>query len=502
MWIMGIDMGTSGCKAVVFDENWNVISQSYSEYALDLPGDGLLELDSELVWENICHVIRQANEDAGGPVEAIAVSAIGDVIIPMGDNGKQVRNSIVDFDPRGADEIEAFVNAFGRQRFFDLTGMPPLYIGSLAKILWLKKNEPETFAAVKRWATYEDFIVEKFGLEPSVSYGEAARTMLFDIRRKDWCHEILDCVGIRADQLPKAISSATRIGLMPEMQAKDLGFSKPVTVVSGGHDMICAAVGVGLDERHPDVAVDISGTIEGLVAALPEANTSPSMLENALSCYPGYKGYVTFTVNLTAGCVVRWFRDNIIPDAYSHSKEFGGNVFDRMQTSLDSDKPGDILFIPHFSGSGNPHFDPLAQGALYGTTLYTTRLDIARAMFEGIAFELRTHNEALRSSGIHLRALRAVGGGNRAPKELQMKANILGLEVIRGAVTESGALGAAAYAATAMGVIEDPADAYLATRRNETVYTAHPNEAFERAYAKYSAFSDAVHKFETAAHKM
>lgn len=499
MWLMGVDMGTSGCKAVVFDENWNIVSQSYKEYSLYFPGDGLLELNSERVWDSICQVIRRANVDAEQPVEALAVSAIGDVIIPMGADGIQVRNSIVDFDPRGAEEIEDFVKDFGREHFFELTGMPPLYIGSLAKILWLKKHEPENYAKVKRWATYEDFIVGKFGLTPSVSYGEAARTMLFDIRKKHWCEEVLKAAGISEKNLPVPVPSATKIGIMPESLSEALGFRTPVTVVSGGHDMICAAVGAGLDERNPEVAVDISGTIEGIVAALPEPITSKKMLNHALPCYPAYKGYVTFSVNLTSGCVVRWFRDKMIPDTREYCREYGDDVFAHMHQDIDPDKPGNLLFVPHFSGSGNPHFDPHAQGALYGFTLDTTRLDIARAMFEGLAYELKYHTEALRGSGLSLSALRAVGGGNRNSTELQLKANILGLDLIQGGVSESSALGAAAYAATGMGVISDPADAYIAIKSKEKVFETHPNELFEKAFIKYLVFSNSVHNFEKSA---
>ena len=181
MWIMGVDMGTSGCKAVVFDENWNIVCQAYREYPMAFPGEGLLELDAERVWEEISNVIRKVNEKAERPVRALAVSAIGDVIIPVDENGNSVRRSIVDFDARGGEEIAAFTEKFGRQRFFERCGMPPLYIGSLAKMLWIRAHEPEVWQKVRCWSTYEDFIVRKMGLPATASDSAAARTMLFDI---------------------------------------------------------------------------------------------------------------------------------------------------------------------------------------------------------------------------------------------------------------------------------------------------------------------------------
>ena len=212
MWTMGIDMGTSGCKAVVFDEQFAIRAQSYREYPMHLPGEGLLELDAELVWEGICAVIREANRLSPQPVGAVAVSAIGDVIIPVDEHGDSVRYSIVDFDPRGGEEITAFAKAFGEQRFFNINGMPPLYIGSLAKILYLKEKEPEVFARTRRFASYEDFIVNKMGLPPVASYSELSRTMLFDIRKKDWSDELLNAIPLSRDRLPIPAPSASVIG--------------------------------------------------------------------------------------------------------------------------------------------------------------------------------------------------------------------------------------------------------------------------------------------------
>ena len=487
MWFMGVDMGTSGCKAVVFDEKWNVACQAYREYPMHFPGEGLLELDSELVWTEISNVIREANEKAEQPVEALAVSAIGDVIIPVDEKGDAVRYAIVDFDARGGEQIAKFYEDFGVTKCFNINGMPPLYIGSLAKILWIKENEPEVFAKTKRWATYEDFIVGKMGLPPVADQSEASRTMLFDIRKRDWSDEIIERIPLTRDNLPIAKPSGTVIGkLSPEM-AKDLKFKADVTVVAGGHDMVCAAVGAGLDEENPGTAVDICGTIEGIVAAMPEANTSQTMLDNLFSCYLGAKGYVTFSVNLTSGCVVRWYRNMINPEEYEWCKANNENFYEYMQREMNPEEPGTLLMVPHFSGSGNPFFNPAALGAMYGFTLDTRREDIARAMVEGLCYEQRLHLEAFERAGIKLDTIRAVGGGATIDRQLQLKANITGLRVVKGAVAESSALGAAAYAAVGMGVLNNPADAYNMTKDKEKVFEPDPvaHAKFEEEFKKY-----------------
>lgn len=498
MWIMGVDMGTSGCKAVVFDENWNITCQAYREYPMHFPGEGLLELDAERVWQEIRSVIREVNEKAAQPVRALAVSAIGDVIIPVDARGNSIRYSIVDFDARGGEEIAEFAERFGKQRFFDLCGMPPLYIGSLAKMLWIRKHEPEVWEKAARWSTYEDFIVCKMGLPATAGYSELARTMLFDIRKKTWAKEILDAISITEEMLPRAKPSGTAIGILPEESARALGFREPVTVVTGGHDMVCAAVGAGLDEENPSEAVDIAGTIEGLVAAMPTANTCPEMLENLFPCYPATSGYVTFSVNLTAGCIVRWYRDLIHPEEYARCKANGVNFYEYMQRKMDPEHPGSVLLLPHFSGSGNPFFCADGLGAVYGLTLDTSREDLARAIVEGLAYELRLHLEAYERAGIRLKSIRAVGGGASIDRQLQLKANITGVTVIKGAVTESSALGAAAYAAAGMGIIANPADAYRRVKVGEKLFYPQPqaHERFQKQFLKYRKLAYAVNELD------
>ncbi len=499
MWFMGVDMGTSGCKAVVFDSKWNIACQAYREYPMCFPGDGLLELDAELVWNGIREVIREANEKSAEPVAAIAVSAIGDVIVPVDEQGKSVRKSIIDFDSRGGDEIQAFTEQFGRQRFFDLSGMPPLYIGSLAKILWMRDHEPEVYRKVRRWATCEDFIVQRFGLPPTASYSEAARTMLFDIRKKDWSDEILREIPLAKEMLPAVKPSGTPIGRMPEAVAKDLGFRASVSVVTGGHDMVCAAVGAGLDEERPWEAVDIAGTIEGIVAVMREPNTRPAMLENYFPCYPAYSGFVTFSVNLTAGCIVRWYRDRISPEEYQWCKQNGVNFYEHMQREMDPQTPGSLLLLPHFSGSGNPFFCAEALGAVYGLTLDTRREDIARAIVEGLCYELRLHLEAFERAGISLRTIRAVGGGATIDRQLQLKANITGLRVVKGAVSESSALGAAAYAAFGIDALKNPADAYRSVQAGETVFEpdGKAHERFRKQFERYRKLAYSAFEIDT-----
>ncbi len=497
MRIMGLDMGTSGCKAVVFNEQWQVVCQAYREYSLYFPGEGMLELDPELVWEKICEVISEANEKTDAPVEALAVSSVGDVIIPLGEDGSPVRNSIIDFDFRGTDEMKRYAQDFGIEALFNITGMPPLFINSLAKILWIKNREEHIYNKVARWATYEDFIVERLGAGKHVSYSNAARTMLFDIRKKDWAQEVLSAVPMGRENLPVAVESGQIIGQVEKGLAEKLGFGSKVSVCSGAHDMVCAAIGAGLNEDCPELAVDIAGTIEGLVVSMKEANTDKNMLDSLFSCYPAYKGYVTFGINLTAGCILRWYRDVIAKDEYEQCGK-DSDFFHSIIEKINTNEPGSVYCIPHFSGSGNPYFDPNAKGAFYGLTLDCTRDDIVQAIVEALCYEIKLQLEAYEESGININKVRSVGGGAKIDKQIQIKANIIDTEVIKGGVAESSALGAAALAAVALGILENPTDAYQKAQHHEKRFLPDTGAAkkFKKTFEKYKQFNTNIHQLE------
>ena len=504
MLFMGVDMGTSGCKAVVFDERFRVVSEAFREYPFAPAGDGSLELDAEAVWLAIEDSIREANGGArdassgADGVRALSISAIGDVIIPLDGSGKPTRNAIVDFDRRGQKELDGFVSGFGEERFFGLTGMPPLYIGSLAKMLWIRENEPHIFERTRRWATFEDFIAGRLGCEPCVSYSEAARTMCFDIREKKWAAGIL--AGAQADEkaFARPVASGTALGSLGPAAAGALGFTGKAKIVSGGHDMVCAAIGAGLDEDDPGTAIDIAGTIEGIVATMKDANTSAPMLENRLPCYPGMDNYVTFSVNLSAGGIFRWMRDNIAEGIYSASKRQGRSFASDILSKLDENEPGDLFVIPHFSGSGTPRFDPDALGCLYGLKLDTDKRDIARAIEESLMYELRLHLGCLEKAGIRVEALRACGGGAGSDNKLQMKSNITGLPIIKSPISESSAMGAAACAAMSEGIVGNPAHAYAMIKGEEKVFEpdAAAGERFSGAFERYARLADAVKAYE------
>ena len=497
MWTLGVDIGTTGCKAVVFNDQWRIKTSVYREYGLIPVGNNQFDLDPEVVWNSVRDVIQEANNSLpDNKIEAMGISAIGDVIIPLDGSGDVVRPSIVDFDPRGTVEIEDFSKDFGVQKLFEISGMPPLFINSLSKILWLKKHEPDTFSRIGAWATYEDFILRKLGSPPAVSFSLAARTMLFDIEKKCWAEEILDAAAIDKRMLPEAVPSGEVISKIDPKMVKELGFTNDVALCSGGHDMVCAAIGAGLDLQTPHTAVDITGTIEGIVTVFEEANTGSEMLDNNYPCYPGYNGYVSFSVNLTSGCVLKWFRDELAQDTSRKARTTGKDVYSILMETIDTRELSDLLFIPYFAGSGNPDFDPNLHGAIYGLTLDTSRENIVQSLIEGLCLEVRSHLDGFEEAGMHIDSLLAVGGGSKSPAWLQLKANVTEKEITATGIPESSALGAAALSAVAVGEISDPVEVSRKTTRTQQVYKPQDvnRTEFHKKYEQYKDLKSMMKK--------
>jgi xylulokinase len=500
MSFLGIDIGTSGCKAVVFDDNWNILCNSYKEYDLISCGESFIEIDPELIWLRTKEAIMEVNSKLEkDKVKTLAISAIGDVIIPIGKGLKPVRPSIVDFDIRGKEEISEFSESFGVKRLFEITGMPPLFISSLAKILYIKKNEPENYKKIQRWATYEDFILQKLGAGPFVSYSLAARTMLFDIRKKIWAQSILDSIDLKNGFLPEPVDSAQIISSMDRKTAEELGFKGEVTVCSGGHDMVCAAIGAGLDIRKPEVAIDINGTIEGIITSFKDAITSEVMLSNLYPCYPGYKGYVSFSVNLTSGCVIKWHMDTIANDLTNRAVLSKLDPFDEIRKNIEPDKLSSIIYVPHFSGSGNPYFNTNAKGCIYGLNLNTRQKDLIKGLYEGLCFEIRYQIDAYKEAGINIDKLIAVGKGAKSENWLQLKANITGREITSIGVPDASSMGAAALGAVANKFIDDPSQVLKIINKKSKTFVPEikiKNEVEEK-YLTYKSFFEHLNRYES-----
>lgn len=447
MHLLGLDIGTTGCKAVVFDEEGQVLGEGFREYSIEMDKSGKAEQNSDIVWDLVKTVIAQAVSmtESAKEIGAMSLSVQGDAIIPVDQNFNPVHSAILGMDYRSQPQAEQCSAEFGDRELFNLTGMRPHPMNSLTKLLFFQKKYPKKFKKTKRITTYADYILGKLGAPPVIDYTMASRTMAFDLKKREWSSAILNKLGVDRELFSEAIPSGTVVGTINKNLADELGLSGSVVLVTGGHDQPCNALGSGIVE--PGQGIVTTGTAEVFSTVFSEINTSDAMYEGYYPCYIGIlpDQYFTFSLNHVGGLLLSWFRDNFSGEDILAAKGKGFSVYRYLDSRMPED-PTDLLVLPHFNGSGTPWSDMNSKGAIVGLTLNTTRFDIVKAILESLAFELAINIDKMKSAGIGVDKITAAGGGARSPEWLQIKADILNRPIQTTEVEEAGCLGAAIIA--------------------------------------------------------
>jgi len=489
MGLLGLDIGTTGCKATIFDYDGNVKVSAYREYTLLSPRPGQTELDPEKVWRSVKEVIRRSAAGyKGEKIKAVSISSFGEAAIPLDKGGNILGNSIMYTDRRGEEEVRDLEQKLGGEKVLSITGasVHPMY--TLGKLMWLKKHHPDIYRNAWKFMLYAGFILHRLGAEPHIDYSLAGRTMAFDIVKKQWSEQILDCAGIEKDKLPLPVQSGTIVGEVTSDVAEDLGLPAGILLVSGGHDQPCAALGAGVIREN--IAVDGMGTVECITPALNRPVISKQMAEANLVCVPHLKKdmYVTYAFNFTGGSLLKWFRDNFAYEERLLAAEKGVDVYDLLIDKA-VDYPTDVYILPYFAGAGTPYMDTEAKGAVIGLKLDTSREEIIKAVLEGITYEMMLNLECLDRAGVRLDELRAVGGGAKSGYWLQLKADMMGKRIVSLNVSEAGTLGVAMLAGTASGVYSSLDDAVERLVKVKQVY--YPDEEKHRIYqGKYLVYKN------------
>ena len=457
MSLMGIDVGTTGCKVVAFEESGAVLAGAGREYPLISPNPGWYELDPDQVWSFVCDCLREVNAQIGhDPVTALAMSSQGEAMVPVTRDGKVLANSPVSSDRRNSKQTAEMEAALGKERIFEITGQPMSTIYTLPKVLWWRDHAPEILERTWKFLCYVDYVAFRLGVEPVIDYSMAARTLAFDVNTFDWSDELLAAGSVRRDQLAKALPSGEIIGEIPPKLADELGFRGTVKVVTGGHDQPAGALGAGV--LQPGTAMLAIGTTEALVAVTEKPRRQ--MLECNVSCYPhaapGH--FIALTGNQTGGRLLRWYRDELAAAERSIAEASGRDVYDVIVEQID-DAPGDLMLLPYFVGSGGLHNDPIATGVIVGLNFDSKRKDIVRAILEGLTYEQALCIRNLNEIGVEVNRITAIGGGSRSERWMQIKADITNLPVSIIHTSEAASLGVAMLAGCATGIYNNLVEA-------------------------------------------
>ena len=492
---LGLDVGTSGCKAAAFAADGSRLGYAYRAYATIHPAPGRVELDSAAVLVHCQAVVAeaaQAASQAGSPVRALAVSSQGEAFTPIDGAGRPLANAMVSSDTRAAGIVAAWADR--RERLYAVTGHTAHPLFSLFKLLWLRRHAPEVYARAAAFLCFEDLVHRQLGVEPAMGWSLAGRTMLFDVRRGTWDEALLADVGLKPSRLARPLPPGALVGVVPRTEAAAWGLPPEVRVVAAGHDQTVAALGAGV--VRPGMAMYATGTVECVVPVFAQPVFTPALRDANLCTYaaalPG--AWATVAFSLTGGNLLRWFRDELggveaaQPDAYERLLQLADRA------------PSELLVLPYFTASGTPYFDANTPGAVLGLRLTTTRGELLRGLLEGVALEMRLNLDLLAEAGVVIDALRATGGGARSAVWNQLKADVLGRPLTTVAESEAGCLGAAALAAAADlgGGPGEVATAWVRPGR-----TFHPDPAraaaYEQRFAQYRGLYPVLRDLQRAA---
>jgi xylulokinase len=448
MSVLGIDLGTTGCKAAAYSKDGHCLAQAYREYAAVHPRPGCVELESRDVWNRVRQVILEvASQTRRDPVTALCTSSFGEAFVPVTKRREILGNSILNTDHRGTEYADALAREIGQEAFYKINPniLGPQY--SLPKLLWLSEHEPELFGRADYFLFWADLVPFLLGCEPVAVNSLANRSLLFDLKRNDWSDELLAWSGIERKKLGRIVAGGTVIGTVDDRVASDLGLPPGVRVVSGGHDQCCNALGGGCIE--PGKAVCGIGTFECITPTYGEIQEPMRMLELRLNMehhvLPGL--YVSFLYH-QAGILVKWFRDTF---AAADEAPEGTDIY----AALDREIPGaptNLLMLPHFDPPQWPVHMADTSGVIAGLKSDTRRGEILKAIMECETFYFADSLLALERLGVETREFMATGGGAKSDAWLQIKADIFGVPFVRPKNTEGSLVGAAMLAGIATGV--------------------------------------------------
>jgi xylulokinase len=490
MSLLGIDVGTSGCKSAVFSEIGKQLSLAYEEYDYQHPQSGWAELDAVAIWAMVKRTIRKAITEAGGdPVRGLCVSSIGEAVVPVTANREIVGPSLLNFDARGDEYLPDLGSRMPARRLYEINGNTLGSPYTLTKLIWLKHHQPGLYARADTFLHWGAFVSFMLGADLCVDYSLANRTLLFDLQKGDWSDELLEWAGLDRKKLPAAVPSGQVIGAVSRGSADELGLPVGIPITSGGHDQCCNAVGCGVID--PGSAMYGMGSYLCAVPVFPWRPEPQMMIERGLNTehHAAPDQFVSFIYN-QGGVLVKWFRDTYARAESMRAAESGQSLYPALFAEL-PEEPSNLFVLPHFTTTGPPHFINDSSGVIAGLKLETTRGEILKAIVEAATFYLRDCFEALPGAGIEIRECTAAGGGSQSDAWVQLSADILGIPFLRSQVHEAGALGAAILAGVGAG--------QFSSLRDGVAAMVHQNERFEPNPAKQHLYNERFEKYRAFA---
>ena len=493
-YLLGIDIGTSGTKTVLFDRGGNPISSSTAEYPLYQPEIGWAEQDPQDWWNAVCITINQVIKDSNINPESISgIGLSGQMhgLVMLDGDGNVLRKSIIWCDQRTAKECVEITEKVGEKRLIDITANPALTGFTASKILWVRNNEPEIYEKCRKILLPKDYIRYMLTGEFATEVSDASGMQLLDIKNRCWSKEVLNALNIPMEYLGDVHESIVVSGKVHKKAAEVTGLKENTPVVGGAGDQAAGAIGNGIIKSG-----QISSTIgtSGVVFAHLDEPIIDEKGRVHTFCHAVPGAWHMMGVTQGAGLSLKWFRDNFCTNEIEVAKRMGIDPYVLMTKEAEKVPAGSrgVIYLPYLMGERTPHLNPKAKGVFFGLSAAHTKNEMLRAVIEGVSYSLLDCMEIIKDTGMNPTNVMVSGGGGKSELWRQILADMFNCKVSTNKSSEGPALGVALLAGVGTGVYKDIDEACsIAISENSVQFPKEENSlVYKRYYEIYKKIYD------------
>ncbi|MEW6424738.1 MAG: gluconokinase [Bacillota bacterium] len=479
-YFIGLDIGTAGCRAVLFDLNGQPVSVAAQEYPLLQPRPGWAEQEPERVYEAVCRALKQCvarSRVNSGSIAGMGLDSVFHSVVAVGAGGEPLSNALIWADNRSVRQADFLKGADNGMQIYGRTGcrVHPMY--PFAKILWFKEERPEIFRRAAKFVSLKEYVIHRWFGRFVIDKSVASGTGLFNIHTLQWDDECLDLAGIRREQLSETVPVTEVVGRLTKETAVQLGVPEGLPVVVGAADGVLSSLGSGASS--PGQVVAMVGT-SGAVRVISERPLTDPRGRTWCYVMTDRHWVVGGAIN-NGGIVYRWFRDTLGEKEVREAEEKGVEAYELLNRLAEKAGPGaeGLLCLPFLTGERSPNWNPDARGVFFGLGLHHGKAHLVRALMEGVIYRLYSVFQAITELVGEPAEIRAAGGFTRSPLWCQIMSDVFGYPVKLPAVHEAPSLGAALLAMWGLGFVDGIGAIdkmvkvrreFLPDRRNREIY--------------------------------
>ena len=474
MYFIGTDVGTTGTKTIIVDENGKICGKGYQEYELIAGKGGVVEQNAEDWWKAVVYSVNEAVKtiDNKDEIVAMSLSTQGGTILPVDENFKPLCLAYTWMDERAVDETAALKAKYGEE-IYERSGWRCSACFDPARMLWMKANDPDSFNNARSFVSTVEYVNYMLTGKNITDPSNAAMRQLINVETADWDDVLIEAAGLTRERLPQLLPTGAFVGTLTQDAAKALNIPMSVKVYNGAHDQYCASLGCGAVK--PGEMLLSTGTTWVILGVSDKPLFTASHIAPGVHPVKGLYGNIT-SLN-SAGSALKWYKQIV-------NEEFpviDDGSADRMESAEN------IFFYPYFAGSGFPHHIPEVKACCMGLELMHDKYDLARALMEGIAFETRESLAEFAANGTDIKKLKMVGGAAKSELWSQITCDVTGCELHIPAEKDTCCIGAAMLAATGYGYFKDFLEATEKMVCYSKVLKPNPKAAefYDKKFAKY-----------------